>query len=161
MHRRTRTALIGIGLLAASLAAAPASAATGGDSAGRAHCAREFDEAQRVDMESFRDFDRETWVAGHDQDAITIFTSGLVVQGREEIANALRNHFNNRNATWTWTELMREVDGCKTATIVYDATYAIPSQDFTLREIISVTYTYKHGEWLSVIDQGTEIPADS
>jgi hypothetical protein len=42
-----------------------------------------------------------------------------------------------------------------------DATYAIPSQGFTLREIVSVTYTYKHGRWLSVIDQGTELPADA
>jgi hypothetical protein len=30
-----------------------------------------------------------------------------------------------------------------------------------LAAIVSVTYTYKHGEWLSVIDQGTEISTDS
>jgi hypothetical protein len=53
------------------------------------------------------------------------------------------------------------VDGCRTATIVYDATYAIPSPGFTVREIVSVTYTYKHGRWLSVIDQSTELPADA
>jgi hypothetical protein len=29
-------------------------------------CAQKFDEAQRTDMESFRDFDRDTWLAGHD-----------------------------------------------------------------------------------------------
>jgi hypothetical protein len=57
-----------------------------------------------------------------------------------------------------WSKLTRAVDGCKTATIVYDATYAVPSDNFTLREIVSVTYTYKHGRWLSVIDQGTELP---
>jgi hypothetical protein len=120
--------------------------------------ARQFEQAQRTDMESFRDFDRDTWVAGHDDDAITIFTTGQMVQGRDNIANTLRNHFNNRNAVWSWTELTRAVDGCKTATIVYDATYAVPSDNFTLREIVSVTYTYKHGRWLSVIDQGTELP---
>jgi hypothetical protein len=157
--RKSRLAVVGIALVAIGLAAVPAVAATDGSSEGAAGCARKFEEAQRTDMESFRDFDRETWVAGHDDDAITIFTTGLMIQGREEIANALRNHFNNRNAVWTWTELTRAVDGCRTATIVYDATYAIPSQSFTLREIVSVTYTYKDGRWLSVIDQGTELPA--
>jgi hypothetical protein len=34
----------------------------------------------------------------------------------------------------------------------------VKSANFSLREIVSVTYTYKHGRWLSVIDQGTELP---
>jgi len=55
--------------------------------------------------------------------------------------------------------ILKSVDGCSTGTIVYDATYAIPSQNFNLHLIINVTYTFKHGKWLSVIDQGTEIPA--
>lgn len=161
MRNQIRAALAGLGLIAAAAAAGPASAATGDALDGRSHCVRQFDEAQRLDMESFRDFDRETWVSLHDKDAIAIFTTGLVVQGRDQIVHTLRNHFANRNAVWTWTELARAVDGCRTATIVYDATYAIPSQNFTLREIVSVTYTYRHGRWLSVIDQGTEIPTSS
>jgi hypothetical protein len=162
MRNGTRLAIAGAALAATALVAAPTLAAADGgeDRAALRGCARQFDEAQRTDMESFRDFDRDTWVAGHDDDAITIFTTGQMVQGRDNIATTLRNHFNNRNAVWTWTELTRAVDGCKTATIVYDATYAIPSQNFTLREIVSVTYTYKHGRWLSVIDQGTELPVD-
>lgn len=121
-------------------------------------CARKFDEAQRHDMESFRDFDRAGWEAGHDDDAITIYSGGQIVQGRAAIGESQRNHFNNRNATWTWTEKTRAVDGCSTGTIVYDATYAIPSQGFVIRQIISVTYTFKQGKWLTVIDQGTQIP---
>ncbi|HZN75995.1 MAG TPA: hypothetical protein VFC00_30560 [Micromonosporaceae bacterium] len=35
------------------------------------NCVQEFEEAQRLDMESFRDFDRETWRLTHDEDAIT------------------------------------------------------------------------------------------
>jgi hypothetical protein len=159
---KARFMVLGATLVAATLAAVPAIAADDGGGtapAALAHCARQFDEAQRTDMESFRDFDRDTWVAGHDDDAITIFTTSRMEQGRERIAEVMNNHFTNRNAVWTWTELTRAVDGCKTATIVYDATYAIPSQGFTLREIVSVTYTYKQGKWLSVLDQGTEIPA--
>lgn len=121
-------------------------------------CARKFDEAQRHDMESFRDFDRAAWEAGHDDDAITISGSGRIVQGRAAIGESQRNHFANRNAVWTWVEKTRAVDGCSTGTIVYDTTYAIPSQGFVIRQIINVTYTFKHGRWLSVIDQGTPIP---
>ncbi len=161
MYNRTRLAIVCIALAATALVAVPtiAAAADGTHRGVAGSCAQRFDQAQRTDMESFRDFDRDTWVAGHDDDAITIFTTGLLVQGRDNIADILKNHFNNRNATWTWTELTRAVDGCTTGTIVYDAIYAIPSQGFSLREIVSVTYTYKHGKWLSVIDQGTEIPA--
>lgn len=160
MRTKARFAIIGAALTGAALLSVPAaSAADGGSNDVVGHCARQFDEAQRVDMESFRDFDRETWVASHDEDAIAIFTSGLIVQGRDKIGATMAGHFNNRNATWTWTELNRAVDGCKSASIVYDATYAIPSQGFLLREIISVSYTYKRGKWLSTIDQGTEIPA--
>ena len=57
-----------------------------------AGCAREFDEAQRVDMESFRDFDEATWLAGHPPQAITIFASGARRQGIESIAT-MHSHF--------------------------------------------------------------------
>jgi hypothetical protein len=160
MRTKARAAVFGAAITGAALLSIPAaSAADTGTSDLDSHCARQFEEAQRVDMESFRDFDKETWVAGHDDDAIAIFTTGLIVQGRDRIGTTMAGHFANRNATWTWTELNRAVDGCKAASIVYDATYAIPSQGFVLREIVSVSYTYKRGQWLSTIDQGTEIPA--
>jgi len=140
--------------------AVPAAAGTDhGTSPVAAYCARKFDQAQRTDMESYRDFDRETWVALHDDDAITILNNGRVIQGRDAIAASQNAHFTNRNAVWSWTELTRAVDGCSTGTVVYDATYAIPSQNFSVRLIINVTYTFKHGRWFSTLDQGTAIPA--
>ena len=140
-------------------AAVPATAAPKqrGTSPIAAYCARKFDEAQRTDMESYRDFDRETWVEGHDDDAVSIYNNGRWVQGREAIAASQNAHFTNRNAVWSWTELTRAVDGCNTGTIVYDATYAIPSLNVSVRPIVNVTYTFKRGKWFSVIDQGTEI----
>ena len=56
-------------------------------------CARGFDEAQRHDMESFRDFDRAAWEAGHDDDAITIYSGGQIVRGRAAIGESQRHHF--------------------------------------------------------------------
>ncbi len=121
-------------------------------------CAREFDEAQRVDMESFRDFDEPTWLAGHHPEAITIFASGARRQGIDAIAAALHPHFVNRTAVWSWIELYRFVDGCSTGYILYDATYDIPSMGFHQRALTSVTYIHEGGKWLSIADQGTLLP---
>jgi hypothetical protein len=163
MRTRLRFFLTGIALVAVAALAAPTPASAGGgsdDDSESAHltCVQEFDEAQRVDMESFRDYDLETWKAGHDDDAITVLAQGLWFQGRDRIAAVLHRHFENREAIWTWTELTRAVDGCKTATILYDTTYRIPSINFTQHALVSVTYTRKQGKWLSVIDQGTLLP---
>ena len=123
-----------------------------------AGCAREFDEAQRVDMQSFRDFDEATWLAGHHPEAITIFASGARRQGIESIAATMHSHFVNKTAVWSWTELFRFVDGCATGYILYDATYDIPSIGFHQRALTSVTYVHEGGRWLSIADQGTLLP---
>lgn len=159
MRTKTRLAVAGLAAVAAVSVATPALAAGGGSDQRQSdrRCARQFDEAQRVDMESFRDFDKATWLAGHDDDAITVVASGVWFQGLDRIEEITRSHFEDRNAVWSWTELTRAVDGCRTATILYDATYAIPSANFTQRAYTSVTYTYKRGKWLSVIDQGTRV----
>ncbi|HZC69456.1 MAG TPA: DUF4440 domain-containing protein [Jatrophihabitans sp.] len=152
-------------LLAAAVGAAatvvgltiPATAATGGDSTDAAyrHCAAQFDAAQRADMESFRDFDAATFRAGHDPDAVSIFAQGQRFVGIDAIMAALKNHFTNKNAVWTWTELNRRVIGCKTAFIEYDANYDIPSIGFHQRALTDVTYVYESGQWKSILDQGT------
>jgi hypothetical protein len=123
-------------------------------------CARKFDEAQRADMESFRDFDADTWRDGHDPDAVSIFPSGATFVGIDAIMDALAGHFQTRDAVWSWTELSRRVDGCRTAVIRYDATYDIPSIGYHQRAITVVTYTYQHGHWLSIYDQGTMLEFD-
>jgi hypothetical protein len=159
VEKKARFMLAGTAIVAAGALLAPTAATAGGgpdnDDRSDRRCAREFDQAQRTDMESFRDYDLATWKAGHDDDAITVLASGVWFQGRDTIAAVLHRHFEDREATWTWTELSRAVDGCKTGTILYDATYAIPSAGFTQRAYVSVVYTRKHGKWLSVIDQST------
>ena len=153
-----RRGLIAIGALAlamtstSSLAAAdPAAAAQG--------CADQFEIAQRTDMESFRDFDEATWLAGHHPAAVTVFASGAVRYGLDSIAKTLHNHFVNKNAVWSWTELYRVVDGCRAAFILYDAHYDIPSIGFKQHTLTSVTYTHVGDRWLSIGDQGTLLPS--
>jgi hypothetical protein len=63
--------------------------------------------------EALRDFDEETFRDGHHPDAVTVFANGAVRYGLDAIMAALRSHFENRNAIWSWTELYRVVDGCK------------------------------------------------
>jgi hypothetical protein len=131
------------------------------DSASHAtkRCARQFEEAQRADMESFRDFDEVTFREGHHPDAVTIFASGAVRSGIDAIMAALASHFRDREAIWAWTEVYRVVDGCKSAFILYNATYDIPSVGFHQRTLTGVTYTYQHNKWLSIADQGTYLEA--
>ncbi len=163
--RRHRALGVAIGVL---LALTGASSASASDISGLNNnteqgwaqgCAEQFELAQRTDMESFRDYDRETFRAGHDPRAVTIFASGAVRYGIDAIMVTLESHFANREAIWAWTELYRVVDGCKSAFILYDATYDIPSIGYHQRTLTGVTYTHQGNRWLSIADQGTYLEA--
>ncbi len=146
------------GVLSVS-AATPTEAELAGPERHRARiCARQFEEAQRTDMESFRDFDAETFRAIHHPDAITIFSSGAIRSGIDAIMAAHAGHFAAREAIWAWTEVSRVVDGCNAAFILYNATYDIPSSGFHLRSLVGVTYTYQDHRWLAIADQSTRLP---
>jgi hypothetical protein len=123
-----------------------------------AGCARQFERAQRVDMESFRDYDAETFKSVHHPEAVTVFASGAVRYGIDAVMEALRSHFEGREAVWAWKELYRVVDGCKSAFILYETTYDIASVGFHQRALTGVTYTYHRGKWLAIADQGTLLP---
>ena len=163
-HRKGHLALaIAVGVLVlAVVSGASASNPSGANASavGWAQgCAEQFELAQRTDMESFRDYDRETFRDGHDPRAVTIFASGAVRYGIDAIMAALESHFANREAIWAWTELYRVVDGCKSAFILYDATYDIPSIGYHQRTLTGVTYTHNGNRWLSIADQGTYLEA--
>lgn len=121
-------------------------------------CARQFEVAQRVDMESFRDYDAETFRAGHDERAVTVFDSGGVRIGIDAIMAALAGHFQNREAKWSWTERYRVVDGCRSAYILYETVYEIPRIGYRQRAMTGVAYTHDGFKWLAVADQGTKLP---
>ncbi len=142
-----------VGVIAVVLSSV--SAAVAADSTRAAGCARQFEEAQRIDMESFRDYDAEAFRAVHHPDAVTVFASGAVRYGIDSIMTALAPHFANREAIWAWTELYRVVDRCKSAFILYDTTYDIPSIGFHQRALIGVTFTHQGNKWLAIADQGT------
>jgi hypothetical protein len=156
-HRKGHLAMaVAVGVLLALTGVSAASASDPGTAQG---CAEQFELAQRTDMESFRDYDRETFREGHDPRAVTVFASGAVRFGIDAIMRALEPHFANREAIWAWTELYRVVDGCKSAFILYDATYDIPRIGFHQRTLTGVTYTHDGNRWLSIADQGTYLEA--
>lgn len=162
--RRHRAFGVAVGVFLALTCASAASASDANSANGTAEgwaqgCAEQFELAQRTDMESFRDYDRETFREGHDPRAVTIFASGAVRYGIDAIMAALESHFANREAIWAWTELYRVVDGCKSAFILYDATYDIPSIGYHQRTLTGVTYTHDGNRWLSIADQGTYLEA--
>ena len=152
-----RRALITVGIAGVALSSAFASPQSDAPQVA-AGCERQFEKAQRIDMESFRDYDAETFRKVHHPEAVTVFASGAVRYGVDAIMEALRSHFENREAVWAWTELYRVVDGCKSAFILYETTYNIPSVGFQQRALTGVTYTYHRGKWLALADQGTLLP---
>lgn len=139
---------------------APASAADA-EHASR-FCERQFEVAQRIDMESFRDYDAEVFRAGHTEDAVTVFASGAYFIGIDAIMNALASHFANREAIWEWTEVYRTVEGCDSAFILYETWYSIPSSGFRQHALTGVTYTWDRRQraWLSIADTGTLLPLE-
>jgi hypothetical protein len=154
----SRRLLLSAGVIAMTMTSA--SISSGADADGNATgCAAQFENAQRMDMESFRDYDAETFRAVHHPAAITIFASGAVRQGVDAIMTALAPHFANREALWSWTEVYRVVDGCKSAFILYDATYDIPSIGYHQRTLTGVTYTHHGDTWLALADQSTYLEA--
>jgi hypothetical protein len=124
-------------------------------SSSKRDCAAQFEQAQREDMTSFRDFRKAAWRRGHAPDAVSVYPTGERFVGIEAIMDAAENHFADKNAVWKWTELGRSVDGCRSAFIEYETTYDIPSIKFHLRALTNVSYRYADGRWLGVLDQGT------
>lgn len=150
-----------VGIVPPAASALDGSSGTGATSdaaAAAAYCARQLDVATRADMESFRDFDADTFRAGHDPRAITVFPSGRVAVGIDEIMRLLAPHFTDRNATFTWTERGRTVEGCKTALVWFDARYDIDSANIHQHQVIVVTWIWKHGRWLAISDTNTFTP---
>lgn len=121
-------------------------------------CARQFEIAQKTDMESFRDYDADTFRAIHHEDAITVFDSGATAVGIDKIMAALAGHFANREGKWSWTERYRVVNGCRSAYILYETTYEIPRVGYKAKALTGVTYTHDGFKWLGIADQGTKLP---
>src|SRR5687768_14624644 len=89
-------------LMAASISPAGAQDGTGG--------ARQFEGAQRDDMEWFRDYDEQTRMATAEGRAVTVSASGTRRIGIAAIKQAMGSHIANREAVWSWPELYRVVD---------------------------------------------------
>jgi ketosteroid isomerase-like protein len=124
-------------------------------------CATEFEATQRADMESFAAYDANAFRAVHHPEAVTINRRGDLARGIEQIMAAAAEHFQRREAIFTWNELHRFVDGCRTAFIMYEARYRIEASGYDVRSIVSVTYVHERGRWLAIADQGTPLaPAE-
>jgi hypothetical protein len=125
------------------------------------NCAAAFEIAQRLDMESFARYDAEAFRRVHHPEAIAIFPSGRVVRGIDAIVDALADHFAGHEAVYTWHELHRFVDGCRSAFVLYETAYELPSTGYQLRALTGVTYVHDGGRWLAIADQGSVVKSDA
>ena len=154
-------ALLALALAVPAQAVLAQDAALSADAAAQeraAGCARQFERAQRIDMESFRDYDAETFRAIHQPRAVTVFARGARREGVDAIMAALASHFRNREGRWSWVERYRVVDGCRSAYILYETVYELPSIGYRQRALTGVTYTHDGNGWLGIADQGTPLP---
>jgi len=124
------------------------------------NCTAAFEIAQRADMESFASYDADAFRRVHHPDAVAIFPSGRVVRGIDSMIEALAEHFSRREAVYTWWELHRFVDGCRSAFVLYETAYEIPSSGYHQRALTGVSYTHEAGRWLAIADQGSLIRAN-
>jgi hypothetical protein len=123
-------------------------------------CASAFESAQRIEMESFAHYDPEGFRRVHHPEAIAIFPSGRVARGIDSIIDALADHFARREAIFTWRELHRFVDPCRTGFVLYETAYEIPSRGYRQRALTGVTYVHEDGRWLAIADQGSVVDSD-
>jgi hypothetical protein len=121
------------------------------------NCAAAFEITQRLDMESFARYDVEAFRRVHHPEAIAIFPTGRIARGIDAIMDALADHFVRREAIYTWRELHRFVDGCRSAFVLYETAYEIPSTGSFERALTGVTYAHEGGRWLVVADQGSAV----
>ena len=87
-----------------------------------------------------------------------MFAVGEVAIGRDAIMEALAPYFEAQTSTWSWTEITRSVQGCRTGVIVYRTRDRAPRVQ-PPHAINTVTYTVEHGRFLAISDQGTEVAA--
>lgn len=119
------------------------------------NCTAAFEITQRLDMESFARYDVDAFRRVHHPDAVAVFPSGRVVRGIDSIIDAVADHFARREAIYTWRELHRFVDGCRSAFVLYETAYEIPSTGYRQRALTGVTYIHEGGRWLAIADQGS------
>ena len=119
------------------------------------NCERKFDAAQRQNMESFRDYDREAFVDVHHPDAVSVFAAGVVAVGRDEIMEALDGYFRDKVAEMELDRGDPRGARLQDGVIVYQTLIERPG--LTRHALNTVTYSYEHGRWLVVSDQGTAI----
>ena len=105
------------------------------------------------DVTLLNNFLNDTQIAAHRARALS--PDHPVLRGSAQNPDVF---FQNREAIWSWTELYRNVEGCKTAYILYDTVYEIPSIGFRQNARVGVTYTHNGNGWLAVADQSTRLP---
>jgi hypothetical protein len=76
-------------------------------------------------------------------DAVSVFAVGEVAIGRDAIMEALAPYFEAKVARWSWTEITRSVQGCRTGVIVYRTLVERPG--LSRHAVNTVTYTFDRG----------------
>ena len=108
------------------------------------NCAAAFEITQQLAMESFANHDAEAFREVHHPEAIAVLPNDRVVRGIDPIVDALAGHFARHKAVSTWRAKWF-VDACRSAYVLYETVYEIPSTGVRRRARTGVTYVHEDG----------------
>ena len=143
---------------ASRLGAVPASSFA---SASARRCARQFDAAVQAYMSTTQRRDATGFNALLHPDVTIIFANGSLLVGKRDSAAWIRDFFADPGWTQSFTELRRQVEGCRTGFVLFDSVYAVPAENRSSPLVIGVTFTYAHGTWLVLHNQDSTGPSST
>ena len=155
---QTKTRIVAAGVIAALSVAIPTVASANGERSGGRRCERQLAETAAAFDEAFvaRDFDG--FLAFIADDAIQIDYQGVAFVGKDAIAEFTAAVMENEY-TFDHSTMAQNMNGCKSATIVQDTTFAIPEFGLTLHMVDTVNWVHAHGDWKVSLIQNTEFAA--
>ncbi|MFI5892349.1 YybH family protein [Actinoplanes sp. NPDC051513] len=120
----------------------------------------EFTEALAGHLAAIEARDLEAYLATVRDDVCLIMPNGRLLQGHDSIADFHRSWFDDPDWSWRLTPDRTATAG-DTAVAVFTVDYHDRDQHgepYTMRYVLSLTFTREAGSWLLLHDQNTLLP---
>ncbi|RZS44270.1 uncharacterized protein (TIGR02246 family) [Herbihabitans rhizosphaerae] len=151
----TRNIAIALVLAAGAATVAGTSASAAPD--GARGCAWQFDTAVARYVATTDARDAKAFNALVHPDVVGVLPGGSTLVGKPAFAGFIERFFARTDWTQTFTVKHRAVDGCSTATVLFESVYSEPAAGYRQTLMIGITWTREHGRWLVLHDQNTVV----
>ena len=140
-------------------AASPAITAdtTRGDHLLQWWCTWQLRQAARIYIDTTVRRDARRFKALLADDYTAVLPDGSVLAGKPAGSAFIDRFFARTDWTQTFTTTREVVEGCRSAVVLFDSTYR--DAEGAVRLVIGLSWTYRHGRWLVLLDQNTPTAA--